>query len=90
MDLDDVFDPKVAIAVALTAAVTSPPVRKAVRRGAVYGLAGLFMAGDRLSALTRSLAESAQEAASSAKQAAEEAAGGERRETEAEQAATGG
>lgn len=89
MDLDDVFDPKVAVAVAVTAAVTSPPVRKAVRQGAVYGLAGLLIAGDRLSAITQSVAENAQEAARSTKQAAEEIVG-DRQEPEAARAASSG
>lgn len=74
MDLDDILDPKVAVAVAVTAVVTSPPVRKAVRRGAVYGLAGLMMAGDRLSHLANSVAEGARHAGSSAREAADQAA----------------
>ncbi len=65
MAVDDFMEPEVAIAVAVTAAVASPPVRKAVRRGLVYGLAGLLTAGDKIMGAARDLAHSAQQAAAS-------------------------
>lgn len=71
MALDDYLEPEVAIAVAVTAAVASPPVRKALRKGAVYGLAGLMTAGDKLAALSRNVGERAREAASSLTEAAQ-------------------
>ena len=61
MDLEDYLEPEVAIAVAVTAAVASPPVRKALRKAAVYGLAGVLTAGDRLAAIGHGIAESAQQ-----------------------------
>jgi hypothetical protein len=73
MALDDFLEPEVAVAVAVTAAMASPPVRKALRRGMVYGLAGLLMAGDKISAAAREVAQSAQQAAGSAPNAASEA-----------------
>jgi hypothetical protein len=66
MALDDYLEPEVAIAVAVTAAVASPPVRKALRKAAVYGLAGILAAGDRIAAASRSIAESAQQNAAEA------------------------
>src|SRR5262245_4634889 len=67
MALDDYLEPEVAVAAAVATAVTamavSPPVRRAVRRGLVYGLAGLLIVGDRIAATARSVAEGAQEAA---------------------------
>ncbi|MBV9125289.1 MAG: hypothetical protein JO112_18180 [Planctomycetes bacterium] len=67
MALDDLVEPEVGVAMAVTAAVTaavaSEPVRKAMRRGAVYGLAGLLIAGDKIAALARGVAQSAQQAA---------------------------
>jgi hypothetical protein len=63
MALDDYLEPEVAIAVAVTAAVASPPVRKVLRRGLVYGLAGLLVAGDKVTAAAREIAKSAQQAA---------------------------
>lgn len=69
MALDDYLEPEVAIAVAVTAAVASPPVRKVLRRGLVYGLAGLLMAGDKLSTAAREIAHSAQQTAGPANNA---------------------
>jgi hypothetical protein len=63
MALDDYLEPEVAVAVAVTAAVASPPVRKVLRRGLVYGLAGLLVAGDKLSATARNIAQSVQQTA---------------------------
>lgn len=50
MDLDDFIEPEVGLAVAVTAAVASPKVRQTLRKGAVYGLAGLLIARDRVAA----------------------------------------
>ena len=66
MALDDYLEPEVAIAVAVTAAVASPPVRKVLRRGLVYGLAGLLVAGDKITAATREIARSAQQTSATA------------------------
>jgi hypothetical protein len=66
MALDDYLEPEVAIAVAVTAAVASPPVRKVLRRGLVYGLAGLLVAGDKVTAAAREVAKSAQQTAAPA------------------------
>lgn len=63
MAVDDFLEPEVAIAVAVTAAVASPPVRKVLRRGLVYGLAGLLTAGDKIAGAARDIAHSAQQAA---------------------------
>jgi hypothetical protein len=69
MALDDYVEPEVGVAVAVTAAVTaaaaSPRVRKALRQGAVYGLAGLMMAYDKVSAAARTTAEGAKQMAAS-------------------------
>jgi hypothetical protein len=73
MALDDYLDPEVAIAVAVTAAVASPPVRKALRKGAVYGLAGLLAAGDRIAAMSRGIAQGARETAAAATSATQNA-----------------
>ncbi|HLJ97667.1 MAG TPA: hypothetical protein VKU02_31185 [Gemmataceae bacterium] len=66
MAVDDFLDPEVAIAVAVTAAVASPPVRKVLRRGLVYGLAGLLVAGDKITGAARQIAHSAEQAAAGA------------------------
>jgi hypothetical protein len=72
MALDDYLEPEVAIAVAVTAAVASPPVRKVLRRGLVYGLAGLLVAGDKVTSAAREIAKSAQQTAGSTGNTTEE------------------
>jgi hypothetical protein len=66
MALDDYLEPEVAIAVAVTAAVASPPVRKVLRRGVVYGLAGMLMARDKIAAAAHDIAQSAHQTTESA------------------------
>ncbi len=73
MDLDDFLEPEVAIAVAVTAAIASPPVRKVVRKGAVYGLAGLLVARDRLVTLATNISQPAQKSPRQGEQPAQEA-----------------
>ena len=63
MALEDFMEPEVGVAVALTAAVASPQVRGVLRRGAVYGLAGILMAGDAVSSLAQGVKRGAQKAA---------------------------
>ena len=65
MALDDYLEPEVGIAVAVTAAVAVRPVRRALRWGAVYSLAGLLIAGDKLADLARGVRRKAQEVAGS-------------------------
>jgi hypothetical protein len=53
MEVDDFFEAEVAVAVAATAALFSPKVRRFLRRGAVYGVAGALKAGDALTGMAR-------------------------------------
>ena len=71
MALDDYFETEVGVAVAATAALFSPRVRRVLRRGAVYGVAGALMAGDAVTAFARGVSRSAQQAAASAQNAAQ-------------------
>jgi hypothetical protein len=48
---DDYLTPEVGIAAA--ALLLTPPTRRLLRRGATYGLAGAFAAGDAVAALAR-------------------------------------
>jgi hypothetical protein len=70
MSFDDLLEPEVLIAVGVTAAVMSPPVRHVLRKGVVYGLAGAMMLGDKIAAAARGVAHGAQNMAASASQAA--------------------
>jgi hypothetical protein len=56
MALDDYFDSEVAVAVAATAAALSPGFRRVLRRGAVYGVAGVLKATDVATAAARGVA----------------------------------
>src|SRR5437763_6885325 len=70
MAVEDFLEPEVAVTAAVTAVVFSPKGRKFLRRGAVYGLAGLLVAGDALSSLARGVGQGAQRVGASAAQAA--------------------
>ena len=66
MALEDYLESEVVVAVAATAAVLSPRVRGVLRRGAVYGLAGVLMAGDAVSSAARNVTPAVQQAAATA------------------------
>ena len=53
MDVEDFANSEVAIAVAASAAVLSPRVRRVLRRGVVYGVAGALLAWDAAAPLAR-------------------------------------
>lgn len=74
MELDDFLESEVGIAVAATAALFSPRVRKVIRRGAVYGVAGALMAGDAITGFARGVGRGAQQVAAPTNGAAPEAA----------------
>jgi len=65
MAVEDFLESEVAVAVAVTAAVLSPRVRGVLRRGLVYGVAGVLKAGDALSSTVQNAAAVAQHAAAS-------------------------
>jgi hypothetical protein len=56
MAVDDFMESEVGLAVAATALVFSPRVRGVVRRGAVYGVAGVLKAGDAVTSAGRGVA----------------------------------
>jgi hypothetical protein len=56
MALDDFLESEVAVAVAATAVALSPRVRRVLRRGAVYGVAGALKATDVVTAAARGVA----------------------------------
>jgi len=62
--LDDFLESEVAIAAAAAAAIFSPRVRGALRKGAVYGVAGALVAGDAIGSFARGVGRGAQNAAS--------------------------
>jgi hypothetical protein len=54
-EFEDFVDSKVAITALVTAAVLSPQGRRALRRGAVYGTAGVLMARDAVAGFGRGI-----------------------------------
>jgi hypothetical protein len=54
--LDDVMSTESAVVAAATAAVLSPKARNTMRKGAVYGVAGVLKAGDVLTGAARGMA----------------------------------
>jgi hypothetical protein len=73
MSLDDLLEPEVLIAVGVTAALMSPPVRKVLRKGLVYGLAGMLSLGDKIAAAARDVSQGAQNLAAEARNTSQEA-----------------
>lgn len=75
MDLDDFVEPEVGLAVAVTAAVAtvamSSTVRGWLRKGAVYSLAGVLMAKDRVTDFARNVRQGAREATQDGAEAAQ-------------------
>jgi hypothetical protein len=63
MDLEDLLEPEVVAAAAVTAFIASPQVRNVLRQGAVFGLAGVIAAGDALGAFARGVGRGTQQAA---------------------------
>ena len=69
MALEDYLEPEIAVTAAVTAAVFSPRGRRLLRRGAVYGLAGVLAAGDAITSFSRSVSHGIQEVGSATVQA---------------------
>ncbi len=70
MALEDYLEPEVAVTAVVVAAVFSPSARKIIRRGAVYGLAGILVAGDALASAGKSVGRGVQAAGAAASEAA--------------------
>jgi hypothetical protein len=59
MEMDDFAEGPVGVAVAASAVVFSPQVRRALRRGLVYGVAGMLTAGDAVTGFVRGVRRTA-------------------------------
>lgn len=73
MALEDFLEPEVAVTAVVTAAIFSPRARKLIRRGAVYGMAGLLIAGDAVASFANSVKQGAQEVGASTAHTAQHA-----------------
>ncbi len=74
MDPEDFISPEVGITAAVVAAIFSPRARKLIRQGAVYGMAGLLVAGDTVTTLARNFGQGVQQAGASMANAAQNTA----------------
>ncbi|HEU5370217.1 MAG TPA: hypothetical protein VFU69_17225 [Ktedonobacterales bacterium] len=77
MELDDFLETEVAAAVAATAALFSPRVRKVLRRGLVYTVAGGLIAGEVVTSAARGIGRGVQQGMTSARQFSQD--GGEQK-----------
>ena len=59
MSLDDLLEPEVLIAVGVTAAMMSPPVRRVLHQGLVYGLVGILTVSDKVTDAARGVSQRA-------------------------------
>jgi hypothetical protein len=81
MALEDFMEPEVAVTAVVTAAVFSPRARRVIRRGLVYGMAGVLIAGDAITSFARNVGQGVQEAGASAASAAQNTMNQARAET---------
>ncbi len=81
MELEDYLQPEIAVTAAVAAAIFSPRVRKLLRRGAVYGTAGVLIAGDTITSFVRNVGQGFRqagiEAAKGGVQQTQQSAGGQ-------------
>jgi hypothetical protein len=61
MDLEDFLQPEIAVTAAVAAVIFSPRGRKIMRRGVVYGTAGVLIAGDTITSFARNISQGAQQ-----------------------------
>ena len=62
MEPADFVEPEIAVTAAITAAICSPRARKVMRKGLVYGMAGILTAGDVVTTFARSIRQGAEQA----------------------------
>lgn len=66
MEFEDFAEPEIAITAAVAAAIFSPRARKVMRKGLVYGMAGMLAAGDIVASFARSVGQGMQQASQTA------------------------
>lgn len=74
MAIEDYLEPEIAVTAVVTAAVFSPKARRWIRKGFVYGIAGVLMAGDALTSVARNVGQGVQHAGAAAANATQNAA----------------
>jgi hypothetical protein len=72
MEPEDFLEPEIAVTAGVVAAICSPRVRQFLRRGLVYGTAGVLIAGDAITSFAKNVGEGAKHAGTSMMQATQE------------------
>ncbi len=62
MEFEDFVEPEIAVTAAVVAAIFSPRARKVLRKGLVYGTAGVLTTGDMLASFARNVSRGVQQA----------------------------
>jgi hypothetical protein len=75
MEIEDFAEPEIAITAAVAAAVFSPRARKVMRKGLVYGMAGVLAAGDAVTSFAQSVGQGVRQASAQTAQASQGADG---------------
>lgn len=66
MEIEDFAEPEIAVTAAVAAAIFSPRARKVMRKGLVYGMAGVLAAGDAVTSFAHSIGQGVQQVSESA------------------------
>lgn len=72
MEIEDFAEPEIAVTAAVAAAIFSPRARKVMRKGLVYGMAGVLAAGDVVTSFARSIGQGVQQAGESVSRSSQE------------------
>jgi hypothetical protein len=72
MEPEDFLEPEIAITAGVVAAICSPRVRQFLRKGLVYGAAGVLVASDAITSFAKNVGEGAKHASASMMQSTQE------------------
>ena len=72
MEIEDFAEPEIALTAAVAAAIFSPRARKVMRKGLVYGMAGVLAAGDAVTSFAHSVGQGVRQASVSTDNAPQE------------------
>lgn len=80
MEFEDFVEPEIAITAAVAAALFSPRARNVMRKGLVYGVAGILAAGDAVTSFGQSVRQGMQHAGEETAQTAQNGGGQDQEE----------
>lgn len=72
MEPGDFAEPEIAVTAAITALICSPRARKVIRKGLVYGMAGILTVGDTFTSFAKSVGQGMQQTNPAQKQESHE------------------